>query len=272
MKYFTLYESKHWVEFFLIFSIILFILLSLSFLTYLIFIRLKRIKKNHFELQNIALIEKMMFRVVFDNVRYATVEKENRIAFKKTSFRGQLMSSVINLHKNYEGIYQKNIQVFYTESLLLKDSFKKIKDKKWEIKCQGIEELSQMNISKAYDVFVKLSKSKNKILKITALKGCIKLNETKGISQLINHEEVLDDWTQLNIIDAIRIGDVMKINGIELLLTSRNESVVSLGLKIIQTFFLSQKECFIQEVIDTTNNLIIKDEASKVLNYLHSNL
>ena len=272
MKYFTLFESKHWVEFFLIYSIITFLILSLTFLTYLIIIRLKRIENRRTKLKNIPLIEKMMFRVIFDNIRYATIEKEMKISLKKGLFRDQLMSSVIDLHKNYEGIFQKNIEVFYSESFLLEDSLKKLEHKKWELSCQGIEELSQMSISKAYDIFVKLSESKNKILKINAIKGCIKLNKKKGITHLINHEEMLDDWTQLNIIDAIRIGDIAKITEIELLLTSKNESVVRLGLKIIQTFFLSKNSLFIQKLIDTTDNLSLKNEATKVLNYLHSNI
>jgi hypothetical protein len=272
MKFLILYKSKYWIEFFLVYSIIAFLLLSLFFLTYLIIIRLKKLKLQNIESENIPLIEKLMFSVIFDNARFETIKKENGIELKSVIFRNQLMESIINLHKNYEGIHQKKIETFYSESPLLNDSLKKLNDKRWELKCKGIEELSEMNIYEEYDSFIKLSESKNKILKITAIKGCIKLNETKGITHLINHKEVLDNWTQLNIIETIKSGNLEKIAGIELLLSSENESVVSLGLKIIQTLFLSQNEPFVQELIDSTNNLALKNEASKVMNYLQSNL
>ena len=127
-----------------------------------------------------------------------------------------------------------------------------------------------MNVSKAFDIMVKISKSNNRILKITALNACIKLNGTNGIVHLIKHKYRFDAWTQLNIIDAIKQGDISDTSGIELLLTSQNKSVISLGLKIIQTMQLSQNIPFVQEVIDTTTSDSIRKEAQNVLKVLYA--
>ena len=267
-----LYKSKNWIEPFLVYSIVFFIITSIVFFIIIVFNRLKKTRNLKLENKYSAIIEKILMEILFDTTTFSQIKEDVYFQFflKEKIFREEMMKSVINLHQNYEGIYAKKLQQFYYDSNLMIDSFNKLKSNHWEIKCKGIKELAEMNVSKAFDIMVKISKSNNRILKITALNACIKLNGTNGIIHLIQHKYRFDAWTQLNIIDAIKQGDISDTSGIELLLTSQNKSVISLGLKIIQTMQLSQNIPFVQEVIDTTTSDSIRKEAQNVLKVLYA--
>jgi hypothetical protein len=113
-----------------------------------------------------------------------------------------------------------------------------------------------------------MSKSSNKTLTIVAINACIKLNGSNGIRHLSRHKHSFDLWTQLNILDALKQGNLAHIQGLEYLLTSKNNSVVSLGLKAISSLNLSEKAQHVQELIDETTNEEILKEAKDVLNRL----
>ncbi|MFY7911003.1 MAG: hypothetical protein ACOVO2_15660 [Emticicia sp.] len=265
-----LYESQSWIEPFLYFTVLLFFLLAIILFALTIYSRFKRNRNEALDHKYSAMIEDVLIKVIFYDKTFKEIENEEISVdlLQDGIFRKNMMKSVIELHKNYEGIYAKKLEDFYLESRLIKDSFKKLKNPNWEIKCQGIMEVSEMNISKAFDSLVKISKKKNKILKITAINACIKLNGTNGILHLIKHKHRFDIWTQLNIIEAIKRSNTREIDGIELLLASKNKSVVSLGLKIIHTFQLSNNITFVEDLHQTSRSISIKNEAQKVLENL----
>lgn len=260
-------KSTTWVEPFLVYSISLFIIASIILFILILISRHTKIRNEKLEKEYDGIIEKILFSVLFDDNDYATIKKEGQFKdlAQRRLFRNRMLISVINLHQNYEGIYAKKLEAFYFESNLINDSFDKLKDRHWEIKCKGIKELGEMNVSKVFNTLVKISKSKNKILKITAINACIKLNGTNGIIHLINHKDPIDLWSQLNILAAFKKGNIENTTGIELLLASKNATVVSLGLKIIQTLHLSQDVSFITELINTSKNDAIISEAQNVM-------
>lgn len=262
-----LYLSKTWVEPFLIYSISIFVIATIVLFTLIMISRTNKIRNEKLEKEYDVIIEKMLFPILFNNDNYQTIKKNEQFEslIHKPLFRNQMLSSVINLHQNYDGVYAKKIESFYFESNLINDSFDKLKNRHWEIKCKGIKELAEMNISKAFNSLVKISKTSHKTLKITALNACIKLNGTNGIMHLIDHKDPIDLWTQLNIISTFKKGNIENTTGIERLLTSKNPTVVSLGLKLIQTLYLSKNVPFIIALIESTKNNKIKEEAQNVL-------
>lgn len=261
------YEGKSWVEPFLYSAIILFSLTSLVLFSILIFIRKRKIRNNKLENAYSSIIENILLNVLFAEKTYIILKDDPStfLLWKDSKFRSHLMLAVINLHQNYEGIYARKLEQFYSDSNLINDSFLKLRHRKWEIKCKAIEELSEMNVSKVFRILANISRTKNKTLKIEAIKGCIKLNGTKGITHLMHHIDPIDHWTQLNIIHALKQGDIEHTDGIEQLLTSTNKTVVSLGLKIMNTLHLSMYEDDIRYLIDTTPSLSLKNEALIIL-------
>lgn len=263
-------NSDAWIESFLILSISLFI--GASLILYLLIIRSRsnNIRKEKLRIEYNILIDKLMFSVVFQDTPFSAIKEDKDYSklSNTTFFRSILTESIINLHTNYEGIYAQKLEQFYKESGLINDSFKKLKSPKWELKCKGITELAELNVNEAFDSIVEVAKAKNKTLKITAINACIKLAGTKGIVHLTAHPYPIDDWTQVNIINAFKKHDIGDIRGVELLLESQNTTVVTLGLKLIKELKLSQKIPHIEKLVARTPDTLIQNEAQNVLQAL----
>lgn len=265
-----IYKSKAWVEPFLTYCIASFIVVTVVVFLLTVISRMNKKKDARLKAENEIIIEKLLSVIMFTEKNYSDIaENQQYISFFKHKLcREHLIRSIINLHKNYSGREAKRLELFYFESGLIADSFDKLKNRKWEIKCLGINELAEMNVQNALPIFVKLSKQKNKILKIRAISACIKLNGTEGITHLANHKYPIDNWVMINIIHALKNNDTDSTKGIELLLTSKNSTVVTLGLKIILALNLHDKVHHVLELTKTAPNAGIKFEAMNLLQVL----
>ncbi|WP_242410266.1 hypothetical protein [Flavobacterium sp. Root901] len=265
-----LYKNGTWVEPFLSLSIDLFV--GASFLLYLLIIwsRYKNIKKEKLQKQYSIVIEKAIFSIIFQDISFSEIQQDKEYAAlaKNSFFREVLTETLINLHKNYEGAYAQKLEEFYQQAGLMDKSLKKLKNLKWEIKCKGISELAEMNVTEAFEGILNVSKSRNKTLKITALNACIKLAGVKGITHLSSHPFPIDEWTQVNIIHAFKKHDIGDTKGVELLLHSQNTTIVSLGLKIIKELRLTQKASYVADLAVAPPNALIQYEAQNVLKEL----
>lgn len=265
-----LYKNGQWEIPFLTFSIYLFVLASFIFYIIIVGSRNRNIKREKLRLEYNELIEKVMSSIIFEDLVYAEIKNDKNfmVLFDTSFFRSVLMETLINLHKNYEGIYAQKLEQFYKDSGLIKDSFKKLKNFKWEVKCKGITELAEFNINEAFNQIISCAKARNKTLKITAINAGVKLEGTKAIAHLTEHPDSIDEWTQVNIISAFKKHDIGDTKGVELLLESQNTTVISLGLKLIKELKLTQKVPFVAELTAKAPNTIIKYEAQSVLQAL----
>ncbi|MGO4770826.1 hypothetical protein ACEN2I_04135 [Flavobacterium sp. W22_SRS_FK3] len=269
INFLELYKNGKWTEPFLIISISLFI--ATSFILYFLIIRSrsKNIKKELKRIGYAILIEKLLSSIIFQDITFADVKDNHEMMpLNSTFFRAVLTESIIDLHKNYEGNYAQKLEQFYNDSGLINDSFKKLKSLKWEVKCKGITELAEMNITGAFDIIIKISKARNKTLKITSINACIKLAGTKSITYLTEHPFPIDDWMQINIINAFKKHDLGDTKGVELLLESQNTTVISLGLKLIKELKLTQKIPYVEQLTFKAPNTLIMFEAQNVLRSL----
>lgn len=266
------YKSGAWVEPFLIYSITIFAAVGFMLFMFIIVIRSEKIDRRKMYVEYEKVIEKMFMSVVFEDLSYKAIKDDSyyNAALTDRHFRKQMLKMLINLHHNYEGTYAKKLEAFYFESGLMAVSFKKLKSKKWQIVCSGAQELAEMRVTKALPMLVKISKSRNKIVKIIAIKACAALNGQNGILHLKDHKDPIDLWTQVNIIDAFKRNYVEDNEDIELLLTSQNSSIVSLGLKIIYTLELANRAPYVKELAENAPNGAIRLEAQDVLHFLNT--
>ena len=267
-----LYKSGVWVEPFLVYSIAIFMAVGAMLFMFIIVIRSEKIERRKRHNLYEPIIENIFMSVVFEGRSYVAIKEdpqyEKFICLK--TFSKQMLKSLRNLHQNYEGIYAKKLEDFYFESGLIKTSFAKLKSKNWQVVCTGIQELSEMKVSKAFPALVKLSHTRNKEVKITAIKACAKLNAGKGLVHLADHKDPIDMWEQVNIVSAFKRNYVEDDDAIELLLASGNTTVVSLGLKIIHTLELARKAPFVLSLIENSPNDMIRLEAQDVLHFLNT--
>jgi len=270
MKVWEIYKSGSWVEPFLILSILLFLLTAVVLYLLIIKSRSSNIKRDRILTEYNTTIEKLLSAVVFQDILFSELigDENFRRLFKNAFFRAVMTEAIMNLHKNYEGIYAEKLAQFYNDSGLIQDSFKKLKSRNWELKCKGITELAEINCVEAFEKIIQASKARNKVLKITAINASIKLVGIKSLIYLISHPYPIDDWTQINIIDAFKKHDIGDSQGVELLLESQNTTVISLGLKLIKELKLTQKIPYLTKLAGNAPNTLIKYEAQNVIQLL----
>ncbi|WP_281632325.1 hypothetical protein [Flavobacterium luteolum] len=266
----NLYKNSQWEVPFLTFSIYLFVAASLFLYLVIVASRNSKIKKERLTKEYSFIIDKVMAAVIFEDTLFAEVKKDKNflVLFDTAFFREVLTESIINLHKNYEGIYAQKLEEFYKDSGLIKDSYKKLKSLKWEVKCKGITELAEFNIKEAFDQIIVYSKARKKTLKIVALNAAIKLEGTESVKYLVEHSDPIDDWMQLNIIGAFKKHDIGDTEGIEHLLESQNTTVITLGLKLIKELKLTQKLPYVAQLAEHTSSNVIKYKAQNLLQTL----
>ncbi len=266
------YKSGGWVEPFLIYSIAIFMAVGAMLFLFIIIIRSEKIERRKRHNLYEPIIENIFMSVVFEGRPYALIKSDPQ--YEKfiylVTFRKQMLKSLLNLHQNYEGVYARTLENFYFESGLIKNSFAKLKSQNWQVVCTGIQELAEMKVSKAFPALIKLSDTRNKEVKITAIKACAKLNAGKGLVHLADHKDPIDMWEQVNIVSAFKRNYVEDDDAIELLLASGNTTVVSLGLKIIHTLELARKAPFVLSLTEHAPNDMIRLEALDVLRFLNT--
>jgi hypothetical protein len=264
------YKAGLWVDSFLFWCIALFMVVAAMLFILTIAIRSEKIERRKRHGSYSHVIDTILMSVVFSGRTHASLiaDDEFRKYFRINNFRKQLMKALINLHQNYDGNPARVLETFYFESGLMKASLCKLKNRKMQVVCTGIQELAEMKVTKAFPALVKLSQSRNKEIKITAIKACAKLNGNRGLVHLIYHKDPIDLWEQVNIISAFKRNYAEENEEVEQLLTSANTTVISLGLKIIHTLELARKVPYIADLIENAPNEQIKLEATDLIHFL----
>lgn len=238
----------------LLFIFSIFIFLSLTILS-------RRRKKRRARIAKLFIkhIEKTLFLVAFDGLSFDDLKQRQVFnkKWKKKRYRGQFLKELIKLRRVYDGEIGKNLQEFYRASGLLKLSYEKIRSSKWYMKCEGIQELSEMGIKKAAPIIQEHTKSGNDTLKMVALIEVIHLKGIKGLELLKEYDEPLNDWIQLNLLDSIRESeDKGEIPDFGYLLEAKNESLIVFGMRLISIFNQSQHYEAIQNFLDSPSRKI----------------
>lgn len=236
-------------EQFLTMVIVLFFLLTLSFLILLTISRITKIKRLKKKNEYDSLAGNLMLSILFEEASYHSLinEKNYKSVIHDKFFRACLLGTVIKLHKSYTGEFAKKTETFYHESLLVNDTYKKLKHGHWSVKCEAVRELAEMNVTSSYALITKYVSSSNLTLRQEAITAIIKLIGLKGLTFLNDYKEFLTDWIQLNLIEIISNNfpttDEPYYNSF---INSPNKSVALFG-KRLKLFYEHTGDSFIEE-------------------------
>ncbi|MGM0934860.1 MAG: hypothetical protein ACQEWD_15600 [Bacteroidota bacterium] len=246
------------VEIFLIVCILLFSLSIILFIGLIITSRLNKIRKEIYRKKNTAHINQTLFAIAFDG---ATREdfiddplfKRN---WRRKLYKRQFLKELIKLHRLYGGEIAHNLRQCYTDFRLIQLSYSKVRSRRWEVKCAGIQELGEMEIKKAVPIILEHTKSSNDTLKMVALIEVINLSGLKGLSLLEDYTEPLNDWIQLNLLESIKEANISEVPDFGYLLKSTNETIVVFGLRLISLFHQSHHLPIVKALLNTSSRKI----------------
>lgn len=199
---------------------------------------IKRAKQNEFYL---PVIDKMLSGFLFEEKSLEEIlQSEDFLAYSgKKAFDLQLLRSVVQLHIAYAGTYARRLEEFYAATNLKDLSIKKLKSQSWKKKCKGIRELSEMNLESSYALLYRHIDSGNAVLRMEALTGLVRLKGFDGLKLLSDYKRQLNDWTQINMLHVLKDARSAEQADLNFLLNAPNESLVVLGLRVIEKFELA---------------------------------
>ncbi len=271
-NFWSIYKNKEWLENFLLLSIGLFIACAFLFLISLFIRRFQNIYNQKLITEYSSIIDSILFPLLFNNksVHHVIESNDYQTCSKHKKFQQTLLRSIIKLHITYSGDYNLKLEEFYLKSGLIKISFAKLKSHSWSSKCEGIRELSEMNVQEAFFEILKCIWHSQSTLKLEALIGIIRLRGLEGLTVLIDYNEPINDWIQLNMLYEINNANLTTVKNFSEFLKSKNESVVILGLRLIARFNQIENMDQVMEIQNSNASYRIKNQAIRTLAKLPS--
>lgn len=265
-----IYEHEAMINYYLFIAIGLCIEIIFILLGFLYVHRFKKIYDKKLKEKYSPVIDSVLFPLLFNNkpIDETIASAEYQTYARREKFQRNLLQSIIKLHTNYSGDYNLKLEEFYRKSGLINLSFVKLESESWSIICEGIRELSQMDIQESYGKICKLVRHRNSTLKLEALLGAISLKGSAGLTVLNDYQQTINDWIQLNLIYEINNNKHSSVYDFSEFLESKNESLVILGLRLISNSNQNQYIDRVKEICDAAKSARVRKQAEQTINKL----
>ncbi len=196
------------------------------------------------------------------------VEKTNYINLKieirqllKNDFNRDVLSEILlDLRKDVAGDTLKRLFKLYQDLGLHKDAYAKLKSWRWEVISKGILELTQMQVTEAYNFITKFINDKRATIRKQAEIALVTL-KPEGINYFLDNTKYkISEWQQLKLLDVIRNQEDYLPPPFKAWLTSQNRYVVLFALRLIKYYNQNDAYSSLIELVKHKNNQI-KEEA-----------
>ncbi len=177
--------------------------------------------------------------------------------FSKRWGRQVLIDRLLNYRNNVRGAMGDEIRTLYLLLELDKDSFKKLKSRKWNRKVRALNELSSMEIGVADVIILPLTNSRNRELRAAARHAYIKLSKNEPFKFFDLATEPLLPWDQVELFRIITTTRHIAIpNFAQWITYSNNKSVISFCLKLVVHYHQLKAIPAVLKLLDTKDHLL----------------
>ncbi len=183
--------------------------------------------------------------------------------FKKLPLRNHivqqtLIREITTYHKNFIGKPLQVLEELYLKLHLDEVSRKKIKNKNWEVKIEGIREANEMRITDVADDIIGYTDDENGYLRMEAQAAYLRLSLKDPFHFLDRARERILEWHQLVLFEKITKNKQLQIPSFSKWLRSPNDTVVLLCLKLIDHFTQFDAESEVERLLQHHNPEVVK--------------
>ncbi len=150
----------------------------------------------------------------------------------KNKFRHLFTDEIIQTKKSFTGTPHSNLILLYQHCKLYLDSYKKLHNRKWQVKAKGIQELAMMEHTMYVKEFFRLSNNKNELLRNEAQCGLVSLYGFPGLRFLNVTTHPVSEWQQIQLLNKLKEENAVNFEPIKKWLQSSNESVIIFSIKL----------------------------------------
>ncbi len=187
-----------------------------------------------------------------------------RLPIHRLSVRKILVKEMLAYNASFTGTVGEVLRELYLRLKLDKVAKKNLNNRYWEIQIEAIRELTQMRVRDITDKLLKYSDDENGQLRMEAQAAFLKLSTTEPFRFLDRARERILDWHQLVLFEVITKTEDIEIPSFSKWLTSANDTVVMLCLKLVSHY---QQLDAIPQLIQLLShpNLLIRIAAIRIL-------
>ncbi|WP_143961039.1 HEAT repeat domain-containing protein [Litoribacter populi] len=161
---------------------------------------------------------------------------KTKIPFEKDWCKELLIKNIVDLKKNFKGEMADMFITIYLKLELLSYTEKLINDSSWYVKTKGIFHFQELGYTKGLPIIKKYTKDPNDFLRNVAIIAYISLEPTEPLSIFNDYKGQIDKIDELKILDTIKKSRIKVPKNIINWLNSKNESLVSMTLKMVTYF------------------------------------
>jgi hypothetical protein len=192
---------------------------------------------------------------IFSKIEYSDyLNKQD----KTRSFnRHILLEQIILLKKHVGGDETEVLDNLYKKLGFQSESVKKLKNRHWSIRYEGLGELTLMESRRIEGTFMKMTKDRHSLVRISAIKALI-LRGAKWERALLRFDYPLTPWDMYQICEALSKRQVIQLPDFSPLLKSVNLTVIHFTLLMIKHFHSLDAVQNVKPFINHPNEKIAK--------------
>lgn len=210
-------------------------------------------------MEHILLNDELTSDIPADQVQLP-IEVFQQPVFGKKWARQALINRLIHYRNNVRGSMGEQLRNLYIQLELDKDSLKKMKSSKWDLKVQALAELTSMNMSIADVTILPLTNSRNRELRAAARHAYIKLSKNEPFKFFDVVTEPLLMWDQVELFRIISTTEHIAIpNFAQWITYSTNKSIVSFCLKLVVHYNQISAVPAVIKLLDTKDHYLRAD-------------
>ncbi|HJT74140.1 MAG TPA: HEAT repeat domain-containing protein [Chitinophaga sp.] len=210
-------------------------------------------------MEHILLNDELTNDIPADQVQLP-IEVFQQPVFGKKWARQALINRLIHYRNNVRGSMGEQLRNLYIQLELDKDSLKKMKSSKWDLKVQALAELTSMNMSIADVTILPLTNSRNRELRAAARHAYIKLSKNEPFKFFDVVTEPLLMWDQVELFRIISTTEHIAIpNFAQWITYSTNKSIVSFCLKLVVHYNQISAVPAVIKLLDTKDHYLRAD-------------
>lgn len=152
--------------------------------------------------------------------------------------RNVLIDELAETSKKFRGATMENIRWLFAKMNLKEELLKNLHSKKWHKKSKAIQQLSALQQKDCIDEIFELTNHENQLVRREAQIAMVNLTGFRGLQFLDKATYIISDWQQLRLIQELAVYPSNEFENVSVWMKSKNESVVSFALKLIEIYRL----------------------------------
>jgi hypothetical protein len=238
-----------------ILAICCFIIIALLLVAFiLIYIHLKNIRSK--KQQKWAHMARFLIRkaIFFEEIQnHIPITTRVQKTLTDVSFRRFLTEELLKAKKNLSGSAADNIRHLYLQLNLDRYALAGLKNRRWYIKAQSIQELSVIGLKEHLVKLYRLTNNVNDLVRMEAQIAVVNFYGFEGLRFLDVVSYPITEWQQIKLLQELSKISPDNFNGIEKWLKSANKTVVIFALKLVQNYHRFELHDVVAECLNDVN-------------------